>query len=297
MSDNEKVVRLPDALERRALRIEAAIKRRINGDSEWVEGTIDLAVELREARSEFTENKQFGFWFDRCYGSAAITPHDRSILIRWGAAPDDLRAILTKEDSRSIRMIDRNHPDVGDAPRAKAPSPPSPTTTAVREEAKEVIRAYKAQYGAYPNVREAERTSGRSRIVVEPALAAVIAEDKIAPTQFVYTKAQDQQVEARVKAHVKVRLAELERDFAARLQKETKANIDRSFPKLEQMREEAKRTEKFYREQIEKRAILSVPEYLDILKACHPDNSASKEVRERAFVAISTKRLQLTGTN
>lgn len=64
MNPQDNVVKgVFDPLERRALRIEAAMKRRAKGDQEWIEGTIDLAVELAGAREEFTADQAFGGWF------------------------------------------------------------------------------------------------------------------------------------------------------------------------------------------------------------------------------------------
>ena len=43
----DNVVKMPDRLERRAQRIEAAMKRRESSDRDWIEGTLELgAVEL-----------------------------------------------------------------------------------------------------------------------------------------------------------------------------------------------------------------------------------------------------------
>jgi hypothetical protein len=175
----------------------------------------------------------------------------------------------------------------------KARSMPTPKldTTPARAEAKEVIRAYKAEHGVYPSAAEAGKVAGKSRIVIEPALAAVKAEDKTSPTITTFTKGQDQQIEARLK----VRQAELERTFDARVTAENQKQIASLFPDLEKIRDDAKRAEKMYLGLIEKQAVLKEAEYMDILRACHPDNSAGKDVRERAFITLNAKKLQLTG--
>ena len=94
MTQEDNIVKLPDPLERRALRIEAAIIRRTKGDAEWIEGTVDLAVELLGARNDFPGNVEFGQWFDSRFtstGKTTVSHQDRAILVRWGAAPDQLR--------------------------------------------------------------------------------------------------------------------------------------------------------------------------------------------------------------
>lgn len=296
MAQEDNVVKLPDLLERRAIKIEAAMVRRTKGRTEWIEGTIELAIELAGAKADHNSTQEFGKWFTDRFSNPTISKDERPILARWGAATaDEIRAVLEKDESTSIQGIDNRNPGLGVPVRTytkpAAPPPPPPKTTMVREEVKDVIRAHKAQHGVYPSVAEVTQESKRSRIVAEPALAAVIAEDTIAPKTFTFTKAQDAQLEARLKVLDRQRAA----TFEARVQEEYQKRVALMFPNIEKLREDATRKEKTYREALEKIAILKEPEYMDILKTCHPDNSASKEVRERAFITVQSKKLQLTG--
>jgi hypothetical protein len=96
--------------EERAQRIEAAMVRRAFGEKEWIEGTIDLAVELAAARDEHLSNIAFGAWCDQRFGEAALPRNERPILIRWGRDPHRIRAILEQSGSRSIQIIERSNP-------------------------------------------------------------------------------------------------------------------------------------------------------------------------------------------
>ena len=158
-----------------------------------------------------------------------------------------------------------------------------------------IAETLKSQTGQWPDSNTLARTANVSSRAADNALRTVKAvEQGREETSIVtpmFTKAQDHHVEARVK----VRLRELEQEFDARVQRETKANIDKLFPKLEQLREEAKITKELYMDRLEKRAIFKLSEYMDIVKCCHPDNSASTEVRQRAFILVSGNKLQLTG--
>jgi hypothetical protein len=62
------------------------ISRQHAGAGEWVEGTVDLAVELLAALDAHRANQDFGKWFRGRYRNSAVTPHERAVLIRWGAA-------------------------------------------------------------------------------------------------------------------------------------------------------------------------------------------------------------------
>ena len=105
MTQDDNVVKLPDQLERRAIKIEAALMRKAKNEADWIEAVIELVIELFGARTELNSNQEFGDWFDGRFTSAGktISHQDRAILVRWGAAtPDELRTILAQEESRSI---------------------------------------------------------------------------------------------------------------------------------------------------------------------------------------------------
>ena len=291
MAQDDNVVKLPDLLERRAIKIEAAIARIAKGDNEWIEGVLELAVEFAGARADHKSDQDFGQWFDNRFHNI-MTPtigrNERAILIQWGKDPAQARLLLEKRETNSIQLIHKSY-------RATVTPPPvapaAPKATAVREEVKDVIRAHKAQHGVYPSIAEVTQESKRSRIVAEPALAAVIAEDTVAPKTHTFTKAQDAQLEARLKVLDRQR----EATFEARVQAEYQKRVALMFPGIQKLRDDAARNERYYRERLEKTAIFKESEYMDILKSCHPDNSASKEVRERAFIVLNAKKLQLTG--
>ena len=182
-----KVIEMPDALERRAQKIEAALVRQddaedrsIKANQDWRDATLELAVELAGAKAELNNNdKKFGDWCKGRFGENRININDRAALVRWGVDPEGTRAMLAKENSRSIQMIDRRFCSVTKPPHL---------TTAKREEAEAFIRAYKAERGVYPTVIQACEGSGLSRIVIEPALATVKTEDRTAPTELRYLK-------------------------------------------------------------------------------------------------------------
>lgn len=292
-----EVIKMPDLLERRAQKIEAALDRQDMANArteeatrDWREATLELAVELASVKLEMNNNdRAFGAWCDKRFGGNRINTNDRAALVRWGADPDGTRKMLAKEDSRSIQMIDRRFCNATKPPKAPAPDTPK------RIEAADAIRAHVSVHGKVPTVQEAMKASGLSRIVVEPALATVKAENRIAPSTHTYTKAQEHHVEARVKVEVKAAMEQLHKSFESEVQKRNKADIDRLFPDLEKLRESAALNERHYREMIEKEAIFTETEFTTILTCLHPDNSASKEKRDTAFKAFHAVKLKLTG--
>jgi hypothetical protein len=169
---------------------------------------------------------------------------------------------------------------------AKIPKP-----SVKREFAKEIIRAYKAQYGKYPSVIQAMEESGLSRIVIEPALATVIAENKEPPK---LTKAQQSLVEAKLK----ILSRKLELDFNERVRLAMLEHNETYRAGLEKLKADAQRKNEIYDKLINNyKAIFNEEEFRNILVCLHPDNSASKEKRETAFSVFNNKKFQLTGKN
>ena len=299
MTENENVVKLPDPLERRALRIEAAIARRDKGRVEWIEGTIILAEELYGAYLDHSSTQAFGKWFGGRFNSAiksTFSGPDRAILIRWGAATtDELRAVLEKDESTSIQGIAKRHPELGKPKRTytKRATPAAPLLDAVTPMSKPapppppkpnkieaVAQIIKEETGQWPSSIKLAQVAGVNPRNADNALRTVKAVEAAVqqlplPT---YTKAQDRQVEARIKV--------LEAEFDERVRLTMLEHNKDYRAKLATMIKEASEEHVYYRKLINShRPIFNDTEYMNIVRACHPDNSAGKETRESAFRA------------
>ena len=288
MPADDNVVKMPDRLERRAQKIEAAMARRAKGDEEWIEGTIELAVELAGARDDHSGDREFGRWLDGRFGDNRLPKDEQSALIQWGRDPAQTRIMLEKAETRSIQMI---HRSFRNATKERFHST-GKTTTPKREQAEASIREHKARTGSYPSVIEAGEESGLSRIVIEPALAAVKAEDRMAPSELRFIKAQDLHVEARIRALDKER----EKTFDERVRLGVLERNAGYLAALEKLEKEASEKRERYDTLINSyRPIFTDTEFTVILTCLHPDNSASPEKRDTAFKAFNAMKLQLTG--
>ena len=173
---------------------------------------------------------------------------------------------------------------------AKSPRTRSPQRV---NKAEEIVKAIRAETGKWPDRKTVSDISGVSPRAVDNAMRTVkaVEEARTVSEVFTYTKAQDHHLEARLK----VLDAEREKTFNERVAAQNREDIAKLFPKLQTIQDQAALNEKLYRELIAKHAIFTEAECMDIIKACHPDNSATTEVRQRAFIAINAKKLQLTG--
>jgi hypothetical protein len=293
MASDDNVVKMPDPLERRAQKIEAALDRQDDAiergeraADDWRAATLDLAIEVAAAKAEFNNNtKKFGEWRKGRFGDNRLDPNVCAALVRWGADPEGTRKMLAGEKSQSVRVIDlrvsktANSPSIGGSKSKSAHA---------------ALQANEAT-GTKASHKEVARALGVSESTVTEAARDLKAARTTELGQIYYTKAQDAHVEARVKIAIKAKIAEYDKLFEARVTEATKARIDLLFPDLEKLREDAKRNEKYYRELIAKNALFTEDQVMDIVKACHPDNSASREVRNRAFIAVNAKKLILMG--
>jgi hypothetical protein len=160
-----------------------------------------------------------------------------------------------------------------------------------REEAKLFIRAYRDEHNGYPNRSYLEK-NGFSPIVADRALGEVLVEDRIAPSETKFTKAQNREIDARVK----VRLAKMEEEFDERVRQAMLQKNEAFRSGLEKLKIEAQRKFDLYEGLVNKhKPLYTEAEFTTIIMCLHPDNSASKEKRDEAFKLVNLKKLQLMG--
>lgn len=88
MSERDNIINLPTAMNVLADRIRVAYGRTERGRREWIEGTLELAAALLEARGQFKADRQFAHWIVDA-GLEDISHQDRAALI---SMADDLAA-------------------------------------------------------------------------------------------------------------------------------------------------------------------------------------------------------------
>ena len=291
--------KFPDPLELRAQKIEAAINRRKKGDEEWIEGTLDLAAELVAARKDHGDDDvKFGKWLKGRFGDNLIGKNDRAILIREGRNLNQMRLDLEKSDSHSLQMIFPSARKDAEGGSTNAGKTPSAGGGPKLQEAIDACLAYEAMHGKLPpaNRHFDIGLPGITESTYDRAIRAVISGRELAETlgPLKLTKAQAHHIEMMVKLEVKTATEQLNVSFEREVEKRNKADIDKSFPDLEEMRRKAAINERYFREQMEKHAIFTEAEYRDLLLCTHESNP-SDETRKRAFMALNAKKLQLTG--
>ena len=287
MTSEDNVVKMPDRLERRAQKIEAAMTRRENGDTEWIEGTIELAVELAGARADHgDDDRKFGVWLKGRFGNNQLPHQDRSILIKWGKDPGRMRVMLEKTENRSIQRIDSifttNSKDTAQGlggPKLR--------------EAKDKILAYEAVKGKLPPADRHFEMPGIKPSTYDRAIREVrgvrAEAEMLGPLKL--TKATAVHIESILAR----RTRELEDAFRDHVRKAAQKLYDENFPTLEQEKLEAFQQKRDYERLFNNHEhIFTMAEYNDLLLCTHEANP-SDETRKRAFMALNARKFQLTG--
>lgn len=103
MPDSNIIQMVPDPLVAIGHRIDAAFERTKHGRQEWIEGSLELAAALLEAR-EGMGHVAFGAWL-RQSGHDHLNEHDRADLMNLGRDPALARAAFERSESISYQII------------------------------------------------------------------------------------------------------------------------------------------------------------------------------------------------
>jgi hypothetical protein len=263
--------------------------RRENGDREWIEGTLELAVEIAAARSEYRGDRNFGSWLiENALGENYLPKDERSILIQWGENPDWTRTVLEKTERRSVQTIHRNEWSVRSATKPST----KPPGGAKLHKAKAFAQAYEAETGRLPTERLTAREAGVSQGVSADALRDLKSRRAEEDGRIRFLKAQDHHVEARVRILDKKR----ETEFNERVRLAMLAHNQEYRRGLEELQKEASEKLDLYEKLVNRhKPLFTVEEYKNLLMVAHPDSNPSKDVRNAAFLSLKAAELQLIG--
>jgi hypothetical protein len=104
MIDN--IIAMPTPMNVLADRIRGALARAERGRIDWIEGTLELAVTLKEARERFQSNEAFAHWLvDNRLDYEIIGHHTRGALISMAADLTLARIVLQETQRNSWRYI------------------------------------------------------------------------------------------------------------------------------------------------------------------------------------------------
>jgi hypothetical protein len=99
----------PDKLPHLAREIKNGLDLAEKGKRERIDGLVQAATALHEARSLFKADIRFGEWCTANeFGPDVLNAHDRGALIAMGADPERMLAVLTASNRQSARYVYEN---------------------------------------------------------------------------------------------------------------------------------------------------------------------------------------------
>jgi hypothetical protein len=101
MAENNK-----DKLPHLASQIKSGLDLAENGKQDRINGLVQAAIALHEARSLIKADVRFSKWCtDNAFGPDVLNAHDRAALIAMGADPERMRSLLTNSERQSARYV------------------------------------------------------------------------------------------------------------------------------------------------------------------------------------------------
>jgi hypothetical protein len=286
MEDN--VVPMPSKLDRLAIRISDDLNKLKANDGEWVTLTLDVCAALVEARNEFKDHKGFGHWCDT--SGIKLNGNDRAAAIAMGRDPVRLKTVLEKTESRSLRLIYENEFRSSSDPKTIMGPKPIKLTVPTQKalDALKRMRAKGERITQRTVGKEAgvSQTSVRRAFTMEQAVAAAAGgpspepEPVIDPASF--SMSAQQKLEAYKRQLEKgndLRAETLARERLEVLLKARYKGLDDRVTQCIRL--------------LNRKFPFSRIEFKKLMMVVHPDNSASKEMRDEMFSTINDREVIL----
>ena len=103
-------------------KIQRGLAMEDEGRKLWINGTMELALVLAEARRDYPSNIEFGVWLTgKGFGKDIINEHDRTALVEMGKHPHTTQDVLNKTQRRSWQLIWREEIEPRFASVSKTP--------------------------------------------------------------------------------------------------------------------------------------------------------------------------------
>lgn len=302
---DDNVTPLPTSLERVGRRIDNAWRRIGAGEHEWIEGSLELAQALDEGRKLFQANQAFGQWLVE-NNHDHVNKDDRAALI--GLASDLVlaREVLTQTDRRSYQHIWAEvksrflHVKKTDKPMRGRPGEPRNAKTTKRAKRHESRPAEhhaaaakcldegksRVEVAAETGLSEHQVQLTREREIGRREMLAELL-DAAAAANF------SDKGKLRIEDAIRIHKAYLDRQFEQRVNEEVRRRIDAADDATRKQAKELHLQNLNLQRIVGQRAVFTETQYRQMLMLCHPDNSASQELRGELLQILKENKIKL----
>jgi hypothetical protein len=306
---DDNVTPLPTLLERLGRRIDAAWQRIRKGDSEWIEGSLEAMQALTEGRERFPSHQAFGAWL-REHGHDHFSDHERAALISLANDIKVARELLSETKSRSYELIWRNNRERFASVRKTKPrgrpkgsknqprndaAPETPQTDRAYEE---IVKA-QAEGHSIPPKKEFAKVIGVSHTAVEKALDRVHQEQERATTVI---EAEDRALaeapftdkgKLKIEDAIRIHKSRLDKQFEQVVNAEVRRRIDAANDAMRANYARLSQENLNLTRIVSQRGVFTETQYRQMLMLCHPDSSASPELKAELLQVLVQNKTRL----
>lgn len=301
---DDNVTPLPTLLERLGRRIDQAWQRIQKGEGEWVEGSLELAQALAEGRGRFSANKAFGDWLvvER---HDHVNKDDRAALINLAADLTVARDVLNKTKRRSYKLIWTEekgrflHAEKTDKPKRGRPKG-SPSRTTQRKRAGEIIKTMEALGETVTEKAVAER-AGVGKGTADVAITAhFTAKEAAAEARQIALEDQwlddakfSDKSKATIADAIRIKTTRLDKQFEQVVNAEVRRRIDAANDAMRANYARLSQENLNLTRIVSQRGVFTETQYRQMLMLCHPDSSASPELKAELLQVLVQNKTRL----
>jgi hypothetical protein len=263
MTENNK-----NKLSHLASEIKSGLDLAEKGKQDRINGLVQVAIALHEARSLIKADIKFSKWCTaNQFGPDVLNAHDRVALIAMGADPERMRSMLSNSERQSARYVYQHEWSAAESASAGAAAN-ADANTATDTNAD-------ADAGANANAGDDEADAD-----VDASADAGAGADADA--------------EAETDAGASARAADDTADPGATDSTESRFAYAGK-PGGTQQKQQFRGAGHTRRSNRVKPSIFTIEEFKLILSCLHPDGERTKEMQNKAFILFNSKKLVLTG--
>lgn len=279
----DNVTPLPVSLERLGRRIDKAFQRTKAGESEWIEGSLELAQALAEGRKQFPADRAFGQWLtDNEHDH--VNHQDRAALIGLAVDLDLARKVLTDTTRRSYQLIWNEVQDR--FTRTSKPTKPKRHRAAGKKRNRKTPPAVdKDLVSAVENDGKTQKQAGQEQGVSEQVVKTALArEEGRRETLNELLDAADvknfsDKGALKIENAIRIHQARLDKQFEQRVNEEVRKRIEAADNFVRQENKRLREENVALQRIVGQRGVFTKAQFRQMQMLCHPDNSASEKLR------------------
>jgi hypothetical protein len=280
---NDTVTHLPTLMERLGRRIDQAWQRISKGEQEWIEGSLELAQALSEGRKQFRGNNYFSAWLKN-HGHDHVNHQDRAALINLASDLTLAREVFTQTNSRSYQLIweqSKNRftsiskTDKPKRGRKSGRRQHKPRLATEKTAASKMLDEGKSR-------SEVVAETGLSDHVVQLAMERELGRRETLDSLLDAAASKNFSDKGQLKLDDAIRIhkARLDKQFEQRVNDEVRLRIDAAADATRAENKRLRQENMNLTRIVNQRGVFTETQFKQMLKLCHPDAVASKELRE-----------------